>query len=194
MPFKGMEYVPLDKRKGLPETLRFLLRDYPREAWEAEKNFSGLVEFWLDRHMMFRKLMDMLETDAQELLDRRLDPEQYAGRLSKFGGMLVTHLHGHHHIEDEQLFPTLKGTEPGIDNGFIILDKDHDTLSEWLDNFTTAANGVLQLHGQDTPLREATGLMHVELGRFTGMLNRHLEDEEDLLVPVILKHGAPDYY
>ena len=48
--------------------------------------------------------------------------------------------------------------------------------------FVDDANAVLG--GQLDPGRFRDRLLRVEI-----LLNRHLEDEEDLIVPVILKHG-----
>ena len=179
--------LSLNTRAGLPDPLRILLRDYPRDAWEAHPNFGGLVQFWLERHMMFRKLLALLEEDSQAVLDRRLDPQDYAVRLSRFGGMLVNQLHGHHQIEDTQFFPTLSVLDRRISAGFDILDKDHHALDGWLQRFTLAANGVLQID-DDARAREAAAPLRPELRAFERMLNRHLTDEEELVVPVILGH------
>ena len=98
--------------------------------------------------------------------------------------MLVGQLHGHHRIEDTQYFPVLSRLETRLDRGFAILDRDHHALDALLGRFTESANAVLQGRGE-------AGAFLDELGAFEGFLNRHLEDEEDLVVPVILKHG-PD--
>ena len=178
----------LETRQGLPDALRVLLADYPREAWEAHPQFSGLVQFWLERHMMFRKLMEVLEGDAQAVLDRSLDPQQYAARLSRFGGMLVSQLHGHHQIEDAHYFPTLAALDKRIAPGFEILDKDHHALDGIIDRFTISANGVLQAAVDDEAAREKSAKLLTELGSFERLLGRHLNDEEELVVPVILNN------
>lgn len=175
--------LDLANRDGLPEALRVLLSDYPRDGWAAHRNFAGLVEFWLDRHMMFRRLCEALRTDAEAAMDRALDPNQHKARLSRYGGMLVQQLHGHHQIEDMHYFPVLSRLETRVARGFEILDKDHHAMDGLLNRFTTAANGVLRG-------RAETGRFRDELLSFEAMLSRHLEDEEDLIVPVILKHGA----
>ncbi len=46
--------LPLETRAGLPDALRVLLRDYPRERWGGDPNFHGLVSFWLGMHLHFR--------------------------------------------------------------------------------------------------------------------------------------------
>ena len=88
--------IDLENRAALPEALRVLLDEFPRDDWQAHPNFAGLVQFWLEKHLMFRKLLDMLQTDSEAMLDRSLDAQQYAARLSRFGGMMLNQLHGHH--------------------------------------------------------------------------------------------------
>ncbi|EPX86788.1 hemerythrin domain-containing protein [Salipiger mucosus] len=178
-----MDDLDLKTRSGLPEALRVLLQDYPREAWEADPGFSGLVQFWLERHMMFRRLTEAMQTDAEAEMDGRLDREAMAPRLARMGNMLIEQLHGHHQIEDHHYFPVLSGLDQRLTRGFEILDRDHHAMDGLLDRFARSANGVLQGQTETGPFRD-------ELLSFSGMLERHLHDEEDLIVPVILRHGA----
>ena len=181
------DLTDLASREGLPDALRTLLDEYPRSGWQTHANFAGLVAFWLERHMMFRKLCEMLRSDAEQASDGNLDPRSMQARLSRFGGMLVQQLHGHHQIEDMHYFPVLSRQETRLQRGFDILDKDHHALDGLLDRFTRSANGVLQ--GQAEP-----GHFREEVLSFEALLKRHLEDEEDLIVPVILKHGADELH
>jgi iron-sulfur cluster repair protein YtfE (RIC family) len=180
----------LDLRTGLPDALRILLAEFPREGWEDNPHFEGLVRFWLERHMMFRRLTEALTEDAEKMLDRSLDPMTYGQRLSRLGAMLVGELHGHHHIEDAHYFPLLARTEPRLETGFALLDRDHQALDVHLSSFTDRANAVL---GQivEPSAHEEAGAFHEGVVGFTRFLDRHLVDEEELVVPVILKH-APD--
>lgn len=176
--------LDLKNRDGLPEALRALVDDFPRDAWQAHPNFAGLVAFWLDRHVMFRRLCEALRTDAEGAVDGLVSSEQWAPRLSRFGGMLVQQLHGHHQIEDMHYFPLLSRKESALQRGFDILDRDHHAMDGLLDRFTRSANAVLQGQAE-------AGVFREDVLSFEALLQRHLEDEEDLIVPVILKHG-PD--
>lgn len=177
--------LSLDLRSGLPEPLRVLLADYPREGWAAHPNFRGLVEFWLDRHMMFRRILGALEADAGALADRRIEGGAYGARLARYGALFVGELHGHHHIEDAHYFPALLRSEPGLARGFDLLDGDHQALDGHLAAFAGMANGLLASARPET--EAAAFLDHLEgLRRF---LDRHLTDEEELIVPIILRHG-----
>ncbi len=179
------DLYPLEARDALPEALRVLLAEYPREAWQANPNFSGLVQFWLERHVMFRRLIAAMQTDSEGLIERKLDPQDFARRLARYGSTFVTELHGHHHIEDAHYFPVLARTEPPIARGFEILDRDHQALDLHLDDFTKHANRVIGAE----QIREASGSFLKTLKRLEHFLERHLTDEEDLIVPIILKHG-----
>ncbi|WP_439103620.1 hemerythrin domain-containing protein [Celeribacter marinus] len=180
---------PLDSRDGLPEALQVLLADYPKAAWEAHPNFSGLVAFWLERHMMFRNVLGLLEADVQARIDRSIDPQTYAKRLGRYGSNLVQGLHGHHQIEDGHYFPILKGLDVRLERGFEILDRDHHAMDGLLDRFARSANAVLS-EGDDDRAREHAVRFGRECAGFARMLHRHLDDEEQIIVPVILKNGA----
>jgi iron-sulfur cluster repair protein YtfE (RIC family) len=189
MPDRSDTLPALESRTGLPPALRVLVEEIPRLEWKGHPNFGGMVQFWLERHLMFRSLMTQLSSDAEELVDRKIDLEAYAPRLSRYGGFFLNQLHGHHQIEDAHYFPRLAGLDPRITRGFEILDADHHALDGHLNDFATGANAVLQKVGQATAGREAAGAFHGLLGQFDGFLNRHLTDEEELVVPVILKTG-----
>ena len=173
----------LTQRAGLPDTLRVLYETYPREFWPEHDHFHGLVSFWLDRHLMFRKLLGFLRGDTEARIDGALDDATYLPRLQRFGSMFLSQLHGHHQIEDMQYFPRLLQLEARLETGFTLLDADHHTLDASLNELADAANATLAG-------REA-GRLRDDLLRFEGFLDRHLVDEEELIVPIILKHG-PD--
>ncbi len=179
--------LALTARAGLPDALRVLRDAYPRETWEAHGNFGEIVRFWLDRHAMFRELTGRIASETESFLDGGSGFERFAPTLSHLGGFFLNQLHGHHQIEDMHYFPRLVGLDPRIDAGFGILETDHDTIDGMLQDFATAANGVL---GADpAQARDAAGAFQKALSGFAPLLERHLTDEEDLVVPVILKSG-----
>lgn len=176
--------LDLLKRDGLPEALQILLRQHPREGWRAHPEFGPLTQFWLERHFAFRDLLKRLETDARQVIDGALDPHEHAARLARFGQLFLQELHGHHSIEDQVYFPKLMPLAPGLERGFELLDADHHHLHEELDGFAMRANAVLQGGGP-----AALGAHQEGLERMARFLNRHLTDEEDLVVPVMLVTG-----
>ncbi|MFP7570190.1 hemerythrin domain-containing protein [Marivita sp. S2033] len=172
----------LDIRTGLPDALRVLLQAYPRDTWPEHDNFAGLVAFWLERHLLFRRLLGAIITDTERAIDSAVERNAYAARLSRSGGMLLQGLHGHHQIEDHHYFPMLGAREPMLERGFTLLDADHHAMDGLLDGFARGANAVIEDKSEP-------GLFHGDLMRFHALLDRHLVDEEELIVPVILKHG-----
>lgn len=183
-----MTDLSLTARDGLPDALRILLEDLPRARWEAHPEFHGLVSFWLDRHLMFRRLMEVMAQETEAMLDNRADLQHFASAVSRYGGMFLQNLHGHHQIEDTQYFPRLKLIDPRLERGFDLLDADHHALDRILAGFADAANGAIRgVQGGDA-LAGADGFRK-ELLHMQRLIDRHLIDEEDLIVPVILGHG-----
>jgi len=176
--------LALGTRTGLPDALCVLTLELPRAGWESHPGFAGLAQFWMDRHLMFRRLMAALQADAEARIDDRMAPRDFTARVQRLGGMMVGTLHEHHGVEDAVYFPQMQRMEPRLLRGFEMLDRDHHALDDWLARFTEAANGAIA-----RPDRDAVGAFHGELARFAPLLSRHLEDEEDLVVPVILRTG-----
>jgi hemerythrin-like domain-containing protein len=179
--------LTLAQRAALPDEFRLILSDLPRTAWEAHPDFNGLAAFWLDRHLAFRRMLDTLGADAQAVLDGRMAPDTYGARLSRLGSRLLGDLIGHHQIEDQVYFPELARLEPGIARGFEMLDADHHALHDLIDGFATGGNAVLTA-ASDASRHDAAGRFLTELTKFDRLLTRHLADEEDLVLPVVLKH------
>lgn len=179
----------LATRTALPDALRILLAEHPRDSWETHRHFDGLVRFWLDRHLMFRRMLAIMQADTEALLDRRVDPQAHAGRLAQIGSRFVADLHGHHQIEDGHYFPVLAQAEPRLVLGFDLLDADHHALDGLLARFAEGANGLLSVWQDDAARPDAAGRFLTVLGETQRLIDRHLVDEEDLVVPVILQHG-----
>jgi hypothetical protein len=181
-----MPDLTLAARAGLPDEFRLILADYPRDSWPSHADFNGLAAFWLERHLGFRAMMRQLQDDAAGLLDGKLASDAYAGRLSRLGSRFLGDLIGHHQIEDDAYFPQLAQLEPRIARGFDMLDGDHHALHGLIDRFVTGANAVLA--AKPAALRDRVGRFSDDLSGFASLLDRHLLDEEDLVLPVVLKH------
>jgi iron-sulfur cluster repair protein YtfE (RIC family) len=178
---------PLASRSGLPPEFQLILGDYPRTGWPDHRDFNGLAAFWLDRHLGFRQTFQRLTADTEARLDRKLAPEVYAQRLVRQGSGLLSELIGHHQIEDEAYFPKLARLEPRIARGFEMLDADHHALHALIDRFAKGANAALQAPDEKCQ-HDKTARFLTDLQDFDRLLSRHLEDEEDLVLPVVLKY------
>lgn len=171
----------------MPDEMRVLLHAHPRDTWEAHPGFAAKTRQWLNAHQSFRDLADVLQEDAERYLDRDVAPDDYAARLSRFGGALVRNLHGHHGWEDHSYFPELEAAEPRFARGLEILESDHAALDQVLDGFTRASNRVIQLtHLDEAQARDEAPQVLAHAGTIRAFLDRHLGDEEDLAVPIIL--------
>lgn len=173
----------------MPHEMRALLRHYPREGWPAHPGFGEKTLHWLAAHQMFRRLGGRVRLDIEGFLDRAAATADFSARLSHYGGLLLGNLHAHHGWEDRSYFPELSAADPRFDAGLAILEKDHADLSIVLDSFTRTANRVIKLVQLDEPqARDEAGQLHQQAETIEAFLARHLGDEEDLAVPIILHH------
>lgn len=179
--------IPL--RQGLPDEMQVLLRAYPRDTWPDHPNFARSVRNWMGAHETFRALSGYVLDDTEAYLDRRLDDQDYAACLAKYGHVLVRNLHGHHHWEDTKFFPELGAAERDLTPGLDLLEADHTALDATLERFTRSANRVVQL-AQLSPADMPSEVpdVHDSARAIAALLDRHLSDEEDLVVPIILHH------
>lgn len=177
------------QREGLPVEMQVLLADYPREAWPDNPHFARSIQNWMSAHQMFRQLAAIVRGDTEEYLDNGKDPDDLSRELSRYGDLLVRNLHGHHTWEDREYFPELRTADRRFDKGLALLEEDHRILDGTLNRFTTAANRVIKLVQLDEAKarEEAVGL-HDCSEQIEGLLERHLADEEDLIVPILLHH------
>lgn len=180
----------LESRSGLPEDLLFLLAKYPREDWNAHDNIHGLASMWLQRHDMFRELGGMLDRAILDHREERTTPDEFAALFAPRLQFFLGQLNGHHSIEDEHYFPLFARAESRLKRGFDILDLDHHVIHESLERNADAANGFLRaLQETHDRQRFAAEAYADENSRLIAMLTRHLADEEDLIIPLILERG-----
>lgn len=177
--------LALDVRNRLPDALRTLMQAYPRASWDAHPNFGEMVRFWMERHAMFRQLTQSLRDDVEAHLDGRLAFDAYAPRLARTAGFMLQELHMHHQIEDSHYFPRLIALERKLEKGFGLLESDHEAMDGLLHGMADSANAVLN----GGPESDAVGPFSDRLRDFSRLLERHLTDEEEIVVPVILKTG-----
>ena len=177
------------RETDMPEELRFLLDAYPRETWEVHPGFKDKTRQWLSAHQNFRALAERVLLDTELVLDKEMALDDYTARLSFLGGRLVGNLQGHRGWEDHSYFPELSAADPRFDAGLDVLEKDHTDLDVVLDDFTRQANRVIKLAALDEAQSyDEAGAVYGQAQTIEAFLKRHLSDEEDLAVPIILHH------
>ncbi|EKF17935.1 hemerythrin domain-containing protein [Nitratireductor pacificus] len=177
----------VEVRQGLPSDLRYLVEKYPRETWQGHPNLGDMAQFWLQRHDMFRELGGLLRGSVSDYREGRLAPHDFAAWFAPRLRFFLQQLHGHHQIEDMHYFPVFAAAETGLKRGFDLLDADHHTIHDALERNAEAGLAFLQALGADRDrLLFAADAYADENARLLPMLLRHLHDEEDLIIPLIL--------
>lgn len=182
--------LDLERRTGLPADLLKLLETYPRETWAGHDNIHGLASMWLQRHDMFRDIGGMLTAAIADYREERTDARAFARFFAPRLEFFLAQLNGHHQVEDMHYFPVFARAESRLKRGFAILDRDHHLIHEALELNAETANAFLRALGEDEDRRRfAADAYAAQNERLVAMLARHLDDEEDLIVPLILDRG-----
>lgn len=180
----------LKTRAGWPDDLRYLIERYPRDVWEGHGNLGNMARFWLQRHDMFRELGQMLGQGTLAFREGKQDARAFQGwfvpRLQFFLGQL----NEHHNIEDHHYFPVFQAAEARLKRGFEVLEQDHETIHAAIEGNVDAANALLQAMARDADATRFAADRYADVSdRLLAMLLRHLDDEEDLIIPLILDRG-----
>jgi iron-sulfur cluster repair protein YtfE (RIC family) len=182
--------LTLFARAGLPDDLKLLLAKYPRESWGRDHTIGQMGSFWLQRHDMFRELGSGLVTATHELREGHMEAGAFAGWFVPRINFFLSQLEGHHQIEDQHYFPVFAAAEARLKHGFDLLDEDHHVIHDLLAANAQSARdflGGLQ-SGGDALKRGSEDYAKNAEQLLKGLL-RHLEDEEDLIIPLMLDRG-----
>jgi hemerythrin-like domain-containing protein len=186
----GSETLALARRKSWPEDLRVLLARYPREQWQSHANLGEMARFWLSRHDMFRDLSEMIRRIETDFRAGRLPPAQFPQVFVPRLQFLLSQLGVHHQIEDYHYFPIFRAAEARLARGFDVLEADHHAIHADMAATAAAANALLRaLSGDADALRRRGDVYAAASAALLKGLIRHLDDEEDLIVPLILDRG-----
>jgi iron-sulfur cluster repair protein YtfE (RIC family) len=187
--------VALATRQGWPAELRFLVEQYPREVWQGHGNLGEMAQFWLQRHDMFRTLGASLDDATLQFREGKIAPAAFQAWFTPRLQFFLSQLEEHHHVEDQHYFPVFRAAETRLERGFEVLEQDHDIIHAEIAASVEAANDVLKVLAGEAArtdaqasdaLRRATD-SYVTVGtKLLRHLTRHLGDEEDLIIPLIL--------
>ncbi|NBW12627.1 MAG: hemerythrin domain-containing protein [Caulobacteraceae bacterium] len=172
-------------RAGLPDDMRVLLADYPRERW-GEPTLAEMARFWLGVHDNFRRHHAHMVAIADHWRSGHSDLRGLHGRLIPSVDQFLQHLDMHHRIESGQYFPIFRRVEPRIAHGVDLLDRDHDAVHADLEALLQAAIAFHQDIQTDAASAgdNASRLAEV-LDAMGPRVLRHLHDEEEIVIPLI---------
>lgn len=180
----------LRRRTGLPDDLCDLLRRHPRDGWPERAALGDWTQFWLERHDIFRALDAALRDGCRQLLDHAVDAERFRQWALPRLNMQIGHLDLHHKVEEFHIFPAFATVEPSLNRGYALLEADHTVIHPCLPKLDAAGAALARCDvGDDAAARDATATLLAALDELSPQLARHLADEEDLLLPVVLTHG-----
>ncbi len=173
----------LNGRVGLPAEMLYLRDAYPRLRWSEP--LPDVAAHWLQMHDGFREhqahMLAMVEgwrggaTDVAGL-HRALIPA-----LQGF----LQHLDGHHRIESGHYFPQFRRIEPRISAGIDLLDRDHETVHVHLETLHRLGFDFHRAVTENDQPKDAGERLADALEAAGAPLLRHLEDEEDIVIPLM---------
>lgn len=91
-------------------------------------------------------------------------------------------MYGHHNIEDTHYFPYFVQSFPELKQGFELLDNDHHLINAMLDDLSLLRRELFQMQNCQPDFAKK---LHGSVCQTGILLNRHLIDEEDLVIPIL---------
>ena len=177
------------RRQPLPEDIRDRLyaperdqwRDHPHylisDARALQRNHRNLKRQARQYHGALTHMLEIADAERKTESSRQLFIT-----IGNHGRSLLKNLHSHHGFEDSSVFPMLRQHHPRLAAGFDILEQDHLALDalladidQQLDHFPALANDLQKLENAHQKASELEALLH-----------RHMDDEEDIIVPIYL--------
>jgi hypothetical protein len=154
---------------------------------------TPLARFWIDKHNDFRGQCSTLQTASGSFRERPDDPEAFASQVVSRTHFLVSLLHGHHQVEDIHYFPAFRAADARLGPGFDVLASDHELLHESSLSIIETLNAFRRTLGEDgsgaiDDQRRAADSYIEASDLLCRRIVRHLDDEEDLVIPLMLAH------
>ena len=185
--------LALDTRAGLPADLRLLIDRYPREVWGTHANLGAMAQFWLQRHDMFREIAGALDAATTAFREGTASAQDFRAWFPPRLQFFLQQLNAHHQVEDLHYFPVFQAAEARLAHGFTVLEADHGTIHESIAATVETANNFLRTAVNDADALRTVGDSYMAAsGKLIGQLTRHLGDEEDLIIPLILDRGEAE--
>lgn len=180
------------QRNGLDASLRALidgLTEWPPQRWvQHPDHAAGLAGHWQQIHQILLQNIDAVTQTLRDLADARVSQAQrarVAGQAHEAARHVVAHLHGHHRLEDQQLFPQLLHRRPSLALPMALLEADHIVLNAALAPFEQA---LAQFPSMDAEPAAFTRLAQTA-AQVQRVAHRHIADEEEIVMPAVLGVG-----
>jgi len=141
-------------------------------------------------HAGFRQASDHMQQVTAAYRAGTIDLRSFHDRLLPTLSGFLQHLDGHHNIETTHYFPQFRAIEPRIAPGIDLLDRDHDAVHGLLESLADRGNALhrafraADIHAADQAARMADAL-----DAAAPPLLRHLDDEEDIVIPLMALRG-----
>jgi len=104
----------------------------------------------------------------------------------------LQHLDGHHRIESGHYFPALQQLEPRIAAGIDLLDRDHDAIHAHIEAMVETGRALHQsVSDGAADAGDRVQRLAAVLDLAGPQLARHLDDEEEIVIPLIALRGDP---
>ena len=164
----------------------FLYNKLPPDQWFGA-DYAYKTSGWLKVHTNIRKRQRILVQISEAYISGEFDWSEYRSQILKRINMHVLKLHQHHGVEDEGFFPEFVSMYPKLAPAFEILGHDHEYLNELLYKLQIQNDQLARSEIEDKALAEE---LHDTLVKVTALLQQHLTDEEDLVIPILgLRQG-----
>ena len=183
--------LALASRVGLPSDCLYLREAFPRERWTTG-GLHPTARRWLHMHGGFRahqaEMGAMIEAWRAGAVDASTLHRALIPALQQF----LQHLDGHHRIESGHYFPALRQLEPRIAAGIELLDRDHDAIHAHIEAMVRTGRALHEaVAGGATDAGDRVERLAEVLDLAGPQLARHLDDEEDIVIPLIALRGDP---
>ncbi len=178
----------VSKRTGLPSSVQETLLESTRSEWQNHPRFGGKANFFMTIHRDLLNGANQLSRGIERLLDTSpgdIGDAVERMNLLPFSRNMIGFAHHHHEIEDHGYFPQFALMYPELNRGLSLLDGDHKILDAALDDTQMALNGL-----NDTAIRrDQLAALYSGSQALENILNRHIWDEEEVIIPIFLRHG-----
>lgn len=159
-------------------------------ACAGDAGLSEIARFWLQMHDGFRRQTALMAAAVVDLRQGRADAHAFHDRSLPVLADFLQHLDGHHRIESGHYFPQFRCLDARLEGALDLLDRDHDAIHAHLQALADAGNALHHAIRSGASGMELAQRLADALNAAETPLNRHLDDEEDLVVPILQRAGV----